>query len=48
VSRALPPVGWQSTVEQPLQMTTVCACEKTVVLRGKNVGTGESAQQAAL
>ena len=33
VSRALPPVGWQSTVEQPLQMTTVCAWLKTVVLR---------------
>ena len=32
VSRALPPVGWQSTVEQPLQMTTVCAWLKTVVL----------------
>lgn len=47
VSRALPPVGWQSTVEQPLQMTTVCACEKTVVLRGKNVGKDESASQAA-
>lgn len=25
VSLALPPVGWQSTVEQPAQMTTVCA-----------------------
>ena len=47
VSRALPPVGWQSTVEQPLQMTTVCACEKTVVLRGKNVGKDESESQAA-
>jgi len=32
VRRALPPVGWQSTVEQPAQMTTVCACEKTVVM----------------
>lgn len=32
VSRALPPVGWQSTVEQPPQMTTVWACEKTVVM----------------
>ena len=31
--RALPPEGWQSTVEQPLQMTTVCAWLKTVVLR---------------
>jgi hypothetical protein len=28
-------------------MTTVCACEKTVVLRGKNVGKDESASQAA-
>lgn len=32
VSLALPPVGWQRTVEQPAQMTTVCACEKTVVM----------------
>lgn len=32
VNRALPPVGWQRTVEQPAQMTTVCACEKTVVI----------------
>lgn len=32
VSRALPPVGWHSTVEQPAQMTTVWACEKTVVM----------------
>lgn len=30
--RAFPPVGWQRTVEQPAQMTTVCACEKTVVM----------------
>ena len=30
--RAFPPVGWQRTVEQPAQMTTVCACEKTVVI----------------
>ena len=27
VKRALPPVGWQSTVEQPAQTTTVCAWE---------------------
>jgi hypothetical protein len=32
VRRALPPVGWQRTVVQPWQMTTVCACEKTVVM----------------
>jgi len=32
VSLALPPVGWQSTVEQPAQITTVWACEKTVVM----------------
>lgn len=32
VRRALPPVGWQRTVEQPAQMTTVWACEKTVVI----------------
>jgi len=32
VSRALPPVGWQSTVVQPWQITTVCAWEKTVVM----------------
>lgn len=30
--RAFPPVGWQRTVEQPAQMTTVCAWEKTVVM----------------
>lgn len=30
--RALPPVGWQRTVEHPAQMTTVCAWEKTVVM----------------
>ena len=32
VSRALPPVGWQSWVEQPWQMTTVWAWLKTVVM----------------
>jgi hypothetical protein len=32
VSLALPPVGWQRTVVQPWQMTTVWACEKTVVI----------------
>src|SRR5665213_508044 len=32
VSLALPPVGWQRTVEQPAQMTTVWAWEKTVVI----------------
>jgi hypothetical protein len=32
VKRAFPPVGWQRTVEHPAQMTTVCACEKTVVI----------------
>ena len=32
MSLALPPVGWQSTVEQPPQITTVWACEKTVVM----------------
>src|ERR1700712_2582189 len=32
VNRAFPPVGWHKTVEQPAQMTTVCACEKTVVI----------------
>lgn len=32
MSRALPPVGWHRTVVQPWQMTTVCACEKTVVM----------------
>jgi len=32
VNRAFPPVGWQRTVEQPPQMTTVWACEKTVVM----------------
>jgi hypothetical protein len=32
VRRALPPVGWHRTVVQPWQMTTVWACEKTVVM----------------
>lgn len=32
VSLALPPVGWQRTVVHPWQMTTVWACEKTVVM----------------
>jgi len=32
VRRALPPVGWHSTLEQPSHLTTVCACEKTVVI----------------
>ncbi len=32
VNLAFPPVGWHSTVEQPAQMTTVWACEKTVVM----------------
>lgn len=32
VRRAFPPVGWQRTVEQEPQRTTVWACEKTVVM----------------
>ena len=32
VRRAFPPVGWQRTVAQDPQMTTVWACEKTVVM----------------
>lgn len=32
VKRALPPVGWQRTVEHPAQMTTVWAWLKTVVM----------------
>lgn len=32
VRRALPPVGWHRTCEQPWQTTTVWACEKTVVM----------------
>ena len=32
VNLALPPVGWQSTWEQPAQTTTDCAWEKTVVM----------------
>lgn len=32
VSLALPPVGWHRTVVHPWQMTTVWACEKTVVM----------------
>ena len=36
----MPPVGWQSTVEQPLQITTVCAWLNTVVLREARESTG--------
>ena len=32
MSRALPPVGWQSIIEHEPQRTGVCACEKTVVM----------------
>ncbi|TAQ88564.1 hypothetical protein B7494_g3101 [Chlorociboria aeruginascens] len=32
VNRAFPPVGWHNTVEHPMQTTTICACEKTVVM----------------
>jgi len=32
VSLAFPPVGWQSTLVHEGQTTTVCACEKTVVM----------------
>ena len=32
VNRALPPVGWHKTCEQPAQTTTVWAWEKTVVM----------------
>ena len=32
VNRALPPVGWQRTVVHEPQMTTLSACEKTVVM----------------
>jgi hypothetical protein len=32
VKRALPPVGWQRTEVHEEQITTVCACEKTVVM----------------
>lgn len=32
MSLALPPVGWHSTDAHDPQMTTVCACEKTVVI----------------
>ena len=32
MSRALPPVGWQSIIEHEPQSTVVCACEKTVVM----------------
>jgi len=32
VRRALPPVGWHSTCEQPAQTTTVCAWLNTVVI----------------
>lgn len=32
VSLALPPVGWHKTDVHEEQITTVCACEKTVVM----------------
>ena len=32
VRRARPPVGWHSTAEHELHTTTVCECEKTVVI----------------
>ena len=32
MSRALPPVGWQSIIEHEPHSTVVCACEKTVVM----------------
>ena len=32
MSRALPPVGWQSIIEHEPHNTVVCACEKTVVM----------------
>ena len=32
VNLALPPVGWHRTLVHEEQMTTVCACEKTVVM----------------
>ena len=32
VSLALPPVGWARTCEHEAHMTTLCACEKTVVM----------------
>jgi len=41
VRRALPPVGWQSTVEHAPQNTTVDAWENTVVLRYRNSEEGQ-------
>jgi len=38
VSRALPPVGVQSTAEQLLHTTTVCEWLNTVVLRARQAG----------
>ena len=32
VSLAFPPVGWHKTLVHEGQTTTVCACEKTVVM----------------
>ena len=43
----MPPVGWQSTVEQPLQMTTDCAWLKTVVLRIGEKKRGEREKQGS-
>lgn len=45
VRRALPPVGWQRTVEQAPQKTTVDACEKTVVLSETERHTTERSSQ---
>ena len=42
VRRALPPVGWQRTVEQEPQRTTVWAWEKTVVMLKHPVMQAES------
>jgi len=42
VSLAFPPVGWHNTLVHEGQTTTVCACEKTVVMEKQPVKNEEN------
>lgn len=42
VSLAFPPVGWHNTLVHEGQTTTVCACEKTVVMAKQPVKNEEN------
>jgi hypothetical protein len=42
VSLAIPPVGWHKTLVHEGQTTTVCACEKTVVMAKQPVENEEN------